>query len=204
MPVYYISILRARQSFDPCAFVLCASSRLYPIFCPLLSPPLCRNAFTRALLLVLPLPYFLPSFIVADMPQRFYPRFTACCDFPLFPACFLSPPLCRNAFARALPLAATFPYSPLAFYCRRDVEMFLPALCRLPRLYPIFCPLLSPPICRNAFARVLLFVESFPSPLFAFYRRHVPRFVRTSICAAFTCRFFPRPRACGRVLLSVH
>ena len=92
MPVYYISILRARQSFDPCAFALCSSSRLSPIFCPLLLSPLCRNALARAL---------------------------------LFVASFLSP-----------------------------FRFFIAAMCR-------------------------------------------GAFVRTSICAAFTCRFFPRPRACA-------
>ena len=141
MPVYYISILRARQSFDPCAFVLCASSRLSPIFCPLLSSPICRNVFTRA-----------------------------------------------------LPLAATFPYSPLAFYCRRYAAMLLLAFCRLPHFSPIFCPLLSSPICRNAFTRALLFVASFPSPLFAFYRRHVPRCVRSrfDLCRLYLS-LFPAP-----------
>ena len=109
MSVYYISILRARQSFDPCAFALCSSSRLSPIFCPLLSSPICRNAFARALPFALPFPYFLPSFIVADMPQRFCSSFTACRDFPLSPACFLLPPRCRNAFARALLFVASFP-----------------------------------------------------------------------------------------------
>ena len=148
-------------------------------------------------------------------------RFVLRRDFPLFPACFLSPPLCRNPFARALPLAATFPYSPLAFYCRRYAATLLPALYRLPRLSPIprllfiaadmpqrFCsrftacrdfPLfpacfLSPPICRNALARALLFVASFPSALFAFYRRYMPRCVRSrfDLCRLYLS-LFPAP-----------
>ena len=95
MPVYYISILRARQSFDPCAFALCSSSRLSPIFCPLLLPPICRNAFARVLPLALPFPYFLPSFVGAEMSQRFCSRFTFCSAFPLSPVCFLSPPYAK-------------------------------------------------------------------------------------------------------------
>ena len=90
MPVYYISILRARQSFDPCAFALYRLPRLSPI------------------------PRLL--FIVADMPQRF------CSCFEIF---LVFPP----------------PFS-----------LFIAAMCR-------------------------------------------GAFVRTSICAAFTCHFFPRPRA---------
>ena len=108
--------------------------RAFPLFpaCFLL-PPICRNAFARALPLALPLPYFLPSFVAADMPQRFYPRFTACRDFPLFPACFLSPPICRNAFARALLFVASFPSALFAFY-RRHVPRCVCShfdLCRL-------------------------------------------------------------------------
>ena len=69
-----------------------------------------------ALFFVAPFLYFLPSFVVADMPQRSCSRFTFCSVFPL-------------------------PFS-----------LFIAAMCR-------------------------------------------GAFVRTSICAAFTCRFFPRPRA---------
>ena len=115
-----------------------------------------RGVFARALPLALPFPYFLPSFIAADMPQPFCSRFAACRDFPLFPACFLSPPC---AEVRSL------------------------AFCRLPCLSPIFCPLLLSQICRNVFARALLFVAlflrpfRFLSPLYAKVRLFALRFV---------------------------
>ena len=80
-----------------------------------------------------PFLYFLPSFIAADMPQRFYPRFTACRDFPLFPACFLLSPICRNALARALLFVASFlsPFrflSPLYAKVRSFALRFVPPL----------------------------------------------------------------------------
>ena len=119
MPVYYISILRARQSFDPCAFALCSSSRLSPIpsllfiaadmpqrFCSsfaaclaftLFSALFCRCRYAATFLPALyrlprlsPIPRLL--FIAADMPQRFCSSFTFCSVFPLCPFRFLSPP----------------------------------------------------------------------------------------------------------------
>ena len=64
----------------------------------------------------------------------------------------------RFVLRRAFPLFS-------ALFCRRRyAAMLLLAFCRLPCLYPIFCPLLSSPICRNAFARALLFVASSPRP----------------------------------------
>ena len=103
----------------------CRLPRLSPIPRLLFIAAMCRGAFARVLPLALPFPYFLPSFIVADMPQRFCSSFTFCSAFP--------PPF----------------------------SLFIAA------------------ICQGAF-------------------------VRTSICAAFTCRIFPRPQARGRVLLSAH
>ena len=81
---------------------------------PLFSALFCRRRYAATFLPALyrlsrlsPIPRLL--LIAADMPQRFYPRFTACRDFPLFPACFLLPPICRNALARALLFVASFP-----------------------------------------------------------------------------------------------
>ena len=45
------------------------------------------------------------------------------CLYPIFCPLLLSL-ICRNVFTRALPLAATFPYSPLAFYCRHMPRCF--------------------------------------------------------------------------------
>ena len=142
------------------------------------------------------------------MPQRFYPRFTACRDFPLFPACFLLPPICRNVFARALLFVALFlcPFRffvadmpqrfcssfafcsafplPFSLFYRRYAATFLLELYRLPRLSLFPACFLLPPICRNAFARALLFVASFLSPF---------RFL-SPLCAevrSFALRFVP-------------
>ena len=98
-------------------------------------------------------------------------------DFPLFPACFLSPPICRNVFTRALPLAATFPYSPLAFYCRRYAATLLLALYRLSRLSPIPRFFIAAAMLQR-FCSSFTFCSVFPPPFSLFI---------AAICNAFVC-----------------
>ena len=111
MPVYYISILRARQSFDPCAFVLCASSRLSPI------------------------PRLL--FIAADMPQRFCSRFADCRTFPLFSALFFAADMPQR-FCSCFEFFLAFSLSPFRFLSPPCAEVFSLALRFVPPLLAAF------------------------------------------------------------------
>ena len=105
------------------------------------------------------------------------------------PKRFSRPPRCDRFDTPPCPSIISVFYAPVNRLIRARLRFVLR------RTFPLFfCPLLSSPICRNAFARVLLFVESFPSPLFAFYRRHVPRCFRSrfDLCRLYLS-LFPAP-----------